>query len=1066
MATSSITKNAQYAVNFFKSKGWTDAQAAGIVGNLQAESSVDLNPQAYNGAGGGQGAAGIAQWRGDRQATFEKKYGIPVRNATLDQQLDYVNWELNNTEKAAGARLKAENTAAGSATVMDTYYERSGGSQLQKRIQFAQTLSGGVPEGVVGSAPPEERPKEDVKASQIYLANVPPIPNRLHEYSTYIYSLSLHIMTNEEFNDVVLTQKYTPKNVLIASAGRHSDIFPRNKHFNEDFYFNDFNLSTIISPNDESRNTNAVDLKFTLIEPYGFTLVERILAVTEELGGKNYLEMPYLVQIDFFAVDDAGNLLGSIQELQKRFPVKFTNMGIKVTEKGAEYAISARPWGHAAFETSTVTVPANMEVVARTVGDFFQSVEGTADDTYAQALVSKADLQQRQRTDTQTAQTLNAPSMLFNSLNQGAAKSSINVDSFGTAINAYYQGLKEANKISIADVYRFEFLPDPDTGENVIGSATFVEENRNTPKSTPMKKNENNKDTVSMKLSDVGSNQNIYDITRGIFSINYGTTIEKLLEYVIRNSSYIHDQLVIPDGVSQEEYQSRKEEMKNKPMKWFRIIPKVRLLGYDDKRGIWAKEVTYTVKPYKLYNVKNDLAPQGIVVTPTKNYNYFFTGKNDDVIDIDIKFDALYYIQQTANRSSMSVTAPTGDSYTEEYSVDNASNYNGPGNGIDFNVVMPLVMKPVVQNSKGAATGNPTTTKEVAAVDVAESLMSSSEADMIRVRLKILGDPDFIKQDDVFYQGEAQSTNISTTVDPRLLPGGGSLVMDDGSVYVQVLFKVPRDIDDATGFMKYDAGQRNSVFSGLYQVLKVDSNFSQGKFIQDLTLIRIPRQVAFDYVGSNTEKANARVGTNNVPGTLGVSIDAPTVPTMLVSGTSAPNTADAADSTVDQTAGQDQDAAQTNNAELPPLTNEQQDLKAIKDTAPTVDISAQNQQPPIPTPQAPSEGKLALQQELKTLQTSTAPLNAEYRSAQSEISSLQSSIGQKQAIIDRARSKLASGTMTPESANALISEQQASISYQQNLLNTKVTAAAVISTKVQNATEQEQALQQKINQAV
>lgn len=954
---STVTKNAQYAVNFFKSKGWTDAQAAGIVGNLQTESSPDLNIRAFNAVGGGQGAQGIAQWRGDRITRFESRYGIPLNQSTLDQQLDYVNWELNNTEKAAGAKLKATNTAKDAAIAVDTYYERSGGTLLDQRIKFAQTLSGGVPEGVLGGGgAPAEKAPEDVKASKIYIANVPPIPNRLHSYPTYIYALSLHIMTNEQYNDVVVTQKYTPKNVLIASAGRYSDNFPRNKNFNEDFYFNDFTVTTIIAPNDQSRNTNAIDAKFTIIEPYGFTLVERILKVTEELGGKNYLDMPYLVQIDFFAVDEAGNLLGAIDDLQKRFPIKFTKMDVKITERGAEYSISATPFGHTAFESSVVTVPANMEVVSRTVADFFQSVEGTANDTFAQDLLAKTDLQQRQRQDAQIAQAQNAPSLLFNSLNQGAAKSTINVDSFGSAINAYYKGLKDAEKIGIADVFRFEFLPDPESGQDVIGSATFVEEKRNTPKETPMKKNDAT-DTVSMRRADVGNSQNIYDTTRAIFSINYGTTIEKLLEYVIRNSSYVQDQLVIPDGVSQEEYQARKEQMKDKPLKWFRIIPKVRILGFDDVRKVWAKEITYTVKPYKIYNVRNDLAPQGIVVSPVKNYNYIFTGKNDDVIDLDIRFNVLYYSQQTAYRNNLSATAPTGDSLTTNYEYQNAPNYSGgdPPKGVDYNAVMPLVMKPVVQNSKAVATGNPTTAKEVAAVDVADSLMTSSQADMLGVKLRIIGDPDYIKQDDIFYQGAATTnTALSTTIDPRLLPNGGSLVMDDGGVYVQILFKVPRDIDDQTGFMKYDAGQRNSVFSGLYQVIQVTSNFSQGKFIQDLDLIRLPRQVAFDYVGSNNNKSNARPATSTVQPVLGIVPDAPVIPSILVSGGgAAPSTADAADITIDQTAGQDQRAAEINNAEQPTETAQQQNLKAIRNTAATTTINEQNQLPPIPYPQAP-----------------------------------------------------------------------------------------------------------------
>jgi hypothetical protein len=38
------SENAATALSFFKSKGWSDAHSAGIVGNLQAESGKNLNP--------------------------------------------------------------------------------------------------------------------------------------------------------------------------------------------------------------------------------------------------------------------------------------------------------------------------------------------------------------------------------------------------------------------------------------------------------------------------------------------------------------------------------------------------------------------------------------------------------------------------------------------------------------------------------------------------------------------------------------------------------------------------------------------------------------------------------------------------------------------------------------------------------------------------------------------------------------------------------------------------------------------------------------------------------------
>ena len=46
--------------------------------------------------------------------------------------------------------------------------------------------------------------------------DLPPLTNKLHSYPSYIYSLSWHLLSEEEYNDIVVTQQYTPKNVMIA----------------------------------------------------------------------------------------------------------------------------------------------------------------------------------------------------------------------------------------------------------------------------------------------------------------------------------------------------------------------------------------------------------------------------------------------------------------------------------------------------------------------------------------------------------------------------------------------------------------------------------------------------------------------------------------------------------------------------------------------------------------------------------------------------------------------------------------------------------------------------------
>lgn len=68
--------------------GLSVSDAAAITANLDAESG--LRPNAYNSEGGGQGARGLAQWRGDRIDAFRKRYGMNPDAASIDQQLEFM----------------------------------------------------------------------------------------------------------------------------------------------------------------------------------------------------------------------------------------------------------------------------------------------------------------------------------------------------------------------------------------------------------------------------------------------------------------------------------------------------------------------------------------------------------------------------------------------------------------------------------------------------------------------------------------------------------------------------------------------------------------------------------------------------------------------------------------------------------------------------------------------------------------------------------------------------------------------------------------------------------------
>lgn len=154
---------------------------------------------------------------------------------------------------------------------------------------------------------------------------------------------------------------------------------------------------------------------------------------------------------------------------------------------------------------------------------------------------------------------------------------------------------------------------------------------------------------------------------------------------------------------------------------------------------------------------------------------------------------------------------------------------------------MPNQVKYRHADQRQLAAGGSKTAQEFSAADLSSTIATQSGADMLQVDLKIIGDPDFIKQDDLFYQpsygsnGEVENTSV--TVTPN-----GSIKTDNGEIFVQLMFRTPVDINDTDGLMKFDSKYRASGFSGLYRVMTVESVFEAGKFIQNLHLIRYPNQ--------------------------------------------------------------------------------------------------------------------------------------------------------------------------------------------------------------------------------
>jgi Phage tail lysozyme len=139
MSEAALANNCHTAFNYFVAKGLTKDQAAGIVGNLQQESSCSPTIYQY---GGGPGR-GLAQWsaggrwdtsKNDNVTLYAKNHGL--NRWALTTQLDFIWYELT-TYGYGYSSLKAATTVSAATVAFMAKYEICGDCVESTRISYA-----------------------------------------------------------------------------------------------------------------------------------------------------------------------------------------------------------------------------------------------------------------------------------------------------------------------------------------------------------------------------------------------------------------------------------------------------------------------------------------------------------------------------------------------------------------------------------------------------------------------------------------------------------------------------------------------------------------------------------------------------------------------------------------------------------------------------------------------------------------------------------------------------------------------------------------------------------------
>lgn len=323
--------------------------------------------------------------------------------------------------------------------------------------------------------------------------------------------------------------------------------------------------------------------QITIQELNGVTLLTKIKESSLQLSIPSHLHAGYIISIEFNGRTSDGVARKHPQRFY--FPVIFRHMTFKVTEGGTVYNIEAIESGQIGYQYSAVVIRDQITIVARTVGEFFDQFEEKFSDSMLNAWAAN-------------------PAMGF-----------------------------------LMDTYRFEFDPSTEDwrrwrfqaldeafesdGANFIGS---VQEG----------------DPALQVIINNGSN----------FTAIVGQVLALTREY---------KNIVSHDGgyFRNEPHEQTNRQLSSFPV-FFKIITNVEFGEFDPGRNEYQRNIIYKLKAYVVPQEILDInAYQTTITDPgaqatryqnlisggflRKRYDYYYTGRNTEVLEFDMQFNNAYY---------------------------------------------------------------------------------------------------------------------------------------------------------------------------------------------------------------------------------------------------------------------------------------------------------------------------------------------------------------------------------------------------------------------------------------
>lgn len=666
------------------------------------------------------------------------------------------------------------------------------------------------------------------------------VPNPLRDHNHYNYVITLGVLSKAQNNAPDSYKNRDFDRVILRSGG--GDYDKRQRAYSEgnadaEYFIENLEIDSVVAPNANTGVSLGTSLSFDVIEPLSMGhFTEALINAARDAGYSNFTDAPYCIKIEFYGWDAYGSSVGAYAAYPYYIPVKIIDVAFSVSNSGSIYNVKAVPHSEIALSDEVNVIHTETKSTGRTVHEVLETggrsitnimnIRAEGHETTKAIPEYDRYIVVFPKTPTAIADALRSKISNFKILSASEQMSILK----GTTGVAEISNPKTRTALlemsannAKSEIYNILKTFAQDTTQmNDIGLSKFIDE------STQGGNQSSNLATTYAETNMLFSRM-IAEAQPSEFSAPFlfdqSYKFTDIIDNVVLSSKYAKDESSKADDSEQ--------------IRWYRLETYTfteENAEVENKIGRPPRVYVYAIHPF-IADQYHFLSPTGTPTTTeqlkkaaVKEYNYFYTGKNEDILELDIKFN--YSFLQSAFSDFGQLTAVERTKGPADAVVQKASQPAAP----------PDASSTAQANSSGAATqfkpnnGSNTAGGSIATQDSARQLavmyhdrLINSQADMIMVEMKIWGDPYYLPT--VLGNDSPKESTVS-----RMMTAEGTMNYLRNEVMIVVNFLTPLDYDVGGSMVTFP--EVNPKFSGVYQVISSTNSFDRGQFLQTLKLVR------------------------------------------------------------------------------------------------------------------------------------------------------------------------------------------------------------------------------------